>query len=154
VAPNSNGQIQLNETGTLAFPEPKDAPMRKLIIASLLVVLTLPLAAGTKDTGKTTLKDVQTVGTTDKKNKHQQYDLLLSSTSGKDYTCRTKAGEKINAAEFMVGGNISYEIKGNKGKIKSDSGKELDCTIVRVALTPAATPPPSDAPAAATKPNQ
>jgi hypothetical protein len=128
--------------------------MRKLIIASLLIVLTLPLAAAPKDKGKTTLKDIQTVGTTDKKNKHQQYDLLLSSTSGKDYTCRTKAGKKINAAEFPVGGNISYEINGNKGKLKGEGGDDLDCTIVRVAVTPAATPPPTDAPAAATKPNQ
>jgi hypothetical protein len=107
--------------------------MRKLLIASLLVIVTLPVAAGTKDKGTTTLKDVQPAGGTDKKNKHQQYDLFLSTTSGKDYTCRTKPGEKVKATDMAVGSNISYEIKDDKGKIKISSGKNLDCKIVRVA---------------------
>lgn len=127
--------------------------MRKLIIASLLVIMTLPVAAGTKDKGKTTLRDVQPAGTTDKKHKHLQYDLSLSTTSGKDYTCRTKENEKPKATDMVVGSDISYEINGNKGKIKLANGKDLDCTVVRVANTPAGTPPPADAPAA-TKPNQ
>ena len=92
--------------------------MRKLIIASLLIIVTLPVAAGTKDKGKTTLRDVQPAGTTDKKHKHLQYDLSLSTTTGKDYTCRTKENEKPKATEMVVGSDISYEISGNKGKIK------------------------------------
>jgi len=126
--------------------------MRKLIIVSLLIIASLPVAAGNKDSGKTTLKDVQPAGTTDKKHKHLQYDLSLTASSGKDYTCRTKENEKPKATEMPVGSDISYEINGNKGKIKLANGKDLDCTVVRVADTPAATPPPADAPAA-TKPN-
>ena len=126
--------------------------MRKLILISLLMILTLPVAAGTKDSGKTTLKDVQPAGTTDKKHKHLQYDLSLSTTSGKDYTCRTKENEKPKATDMVVGSDISYEVNGNKGKIKFANGKDLDCTIVRVANTPAANPPVATPPAE-TKPN-
>jgi hypothetical protein len=126
--------------------------MRKLIIVSLLVIATLPLAAAPKDKGKTTLKDVQPAGTAEKNHKHLQYDLSFSTTSGKDYTCRTKENEKPKATEMVVGSDISYEIGGNKGKIKLTNGKDLDCTIVRVANSPAAIAPPADAPAA-TKPN-
>ena len=126
--------------------------MRKLMIASLLILVALPLAAGTKDKGKTTLKDVQPAGTTEKNHKHLQYDLSLSTPTGKDYTCRTKENEKPKATEMVVGSDISYEINGNKGKIKLANGKDLDCTIVRVANSPVAAPPPADAPAA-TKPN-
>jgi hypothetical protein len=115
--------------------------MRKLIFVSLLILVTLPVAAAPKDKGKTTLTDVQPAGTTDKKHKHLQYDLSLSTTSGKDYTCRTKEDEKPKATEMVVGSEISYEISGNKGKIKLSNGKDLDCTIVRVADTPAKSAP-------------
>lgn len=118
--------------------------MRKLIIVSLIIIVTLPVAAAPKDKGKTTLKDVQPAGTTDKKHKHLQYDLSFSTaTTGKDYTCRTKENEKPKATDMVVGSDISYEVGGNKGKIKLADGKDLDCTIVRVANSPAATPPPT-----------
>jgi hypothetical protein len=125
--------------------------MRKLIIVSLLVLVTLPVVAGTKETGKTTLKDVQPATASDKKQKKLRYDLSLSTPSGKDYTCRSKS-DSLKATDMVVGSDISYEIKDHKGKIKLAGGKNVDCTVVRVAVTPAATPPPSDAPAA-TKPN-
>jgi hypothetical protein len=125
--------------------------MRKLLIASLLVLATLPVGAAPKDKGKTTLKDIQPAGTTDKKHKHLQYDLSFSTTAtGKDYTCRTKENEKPKATDMVVGSGLSYEVSGNKGKVKFDNGKDLDCTIVRVANSPAATPPP----AADAKPTQ
>ena len=38
-----------------------------------------------------TLKDLQTVGSTSKKQKHQQYDLVID-TSANEYVCRTKLG--------------------------------------------------------------
>jgi hypothetical protein len=124
--------------------ELKDKPMRKLLIASLLIIVTFPVAAAPKDKGKTTLKDVQPAGTTDKKHKHLQYDLSFSTTTtGKDYTCRTKENEKPKATDMVVGSDISYEVSGNKGKIKLADGKDLDCTIVRVANSPVATPPPT-----------
>jgi hypothetical protein len=133
----------LHDTGEPPFRELKDNPMRKLLTVSLLIIVTLPVAAAPKDKGKTTLKDVQPAGTTEKNHKHLQYDLSFSTTSGKDYTCRTKENEKPNATQMVVGSDISYQIGGNNGKIKLANGKDLDCTIVRVANSPVATPPPA-----------
>ena len=41
-----------------------------------------------------TLKDLQTVGSTSKKQKHQQYDLVID-TSSNEYVCRTKLGSSL-----------------------------------------------------------
>lgn len=59
--------------------------------------------------------------------------------SGKDYTCRTKGSAKIKATDFVVGSDMTYEVNGNKGKVKISNGKKVDCTIVRVANAQAAT---------------
>ncbi len=110
--------------------------MRKLTLASLIVVIAVDAYAGSKDSGTANLKDVQTVGTTAKKQKNQQYDFIFSSAT-KDYTCRTKFNKKVNATDFVVGSELRYEINGDKAKVKS-SGKQIDCTIVRVAALAAA----------------
>lgn len=104
------------------------------------IALTLPVNvnAGSKDVGKTKLKDLQPAGTTDKDNKNQQFDFSFSA-SGKDYTCRTSEKTKIKATDFVVGSDLSYEVDGNKGKLKSSSGKKVDCSIVRVAEAAPAT---------------
>ena len=129
VSPNRNGQIQLSDTGEVPFGEPKDNPMRKLLSVSLLILVTLPVAAAPKDKGKTTLKDVQPAGTTEKNHKHLQYDLSFSTTTGKDYTCRTKENEKPKATDMVVGSGLSYEVSGNKGNVKStESKKSVKCT--------------------------
>jgi hypothetical protein len=112
--------------------------MRKLVLVALSTMVALNATAATKDTGTTPLKDVQPAGTTDKKHK-QQYDLSFASASGKDYTCRTNEKTSVKATDFVVGNNVTYEVKGNKGKVKTDAGKELSCTIVRVANIPSAT---------------
>ena len=104
---------------------------RKLLLIPVMVIAMLAVA-GTKEKGKTVLKDVQPAGTPSKDHK-QQYDLIVTSDSGKDYTCRTKPKKDFNAAEFVVGSNVTYEFNGNKGKIKTSEGKDLDCTVVRVA---------------------
>ena len=104
-------------------------------IAFLLAVLAIstPVIAGVKESGTTTLKDLQPAGTTDKKKKNQQYDLLFaSSSSGKEYTCRTSHNKSIKATDFVVGSPIKYKLKDNKAKIKNTGGEELSCTIVRV----------------------
>jgi len=113
--------------------------MRRLIALTLLTMVTLNAIAGTKDSGTTTLKDVQPAGTTDKQHKHQQYDLSFVSASGKDYTCRTSEKTSVKATDLVVGSNVNYQIDGNKGKVKTATGKQLSCTIVRVADV-AATP--------------
>jgi hypothetical protein len=107
--------------------------MRKWILFTLIMMFALSAAAAKKEKGKVALKDVQPAGVTDKKHKHQQYDLFFTSTSGPEYTCRTSDKASVKATELVVGGSISYEVDGNKGKIKTEAGKKVDCTIVRVA---------------------
>ena len=107
--------------------------MRIIMTFTIGLMLTVSAVAGSKDTGKTTLKDFQPAGTTDKKHKNQQYDLSFVTQSGKNYTCRTPEKTKMKATDFVVGSDLSYEVSGNKGKVKTSSGKQVDCTIVRVA---------------------
>ena len=107
--------------------------MRRLIALTVLMMFTFSVEAAKKNSGTTTLKDVQPAGTTDKDHKHQQYDLSFASSTGEDYTCRTSPKKSVNATDFIVGSNVNYEVDGNKGKVKSSAGKQLNCTIVRVA---------------------
>lgn len=110
--------------------------MRKLMMFVLATMVSLSAAAASKDSGKATLKDVQPTGTTDKKHKHQAYDLSFNSSTGKKYTCRTGEKENIRATNFVVGGDITYEVKGNKGKVNSPGGNQAECTVVRVEQAP------------------
>ena len=106
-------------------------------IALLIVASAMTAAAGSKVEGTTTLKDFQPAGTTDKKtHKHQQYDLSFTA-SGKQYTCRTIEKESLKATDFVVGSDVTYEISGTKGKVRSATGKKAECSIVRVAELPA-----------------
>jgi len=112
--------------------------MRKtLAVIAIALLLAILAFAANKESGSTTLKDVQPAGTTDKKHKKQQFDLTFSS-SRNDYTCRTNENEKVQATQFVVGTAVNYKIDGNKGQVKSvSSGKNAKCTLVRVAaLTP------------------
>lgn len=110
--------------------------MCRLVMFALALMLTVNAGAASKDSGKTTLKDLQPAGTTDKKHKNQQYDLSFVSPQGKDYTCRTGEKAKVKATDFVVGSDLTYEVNGNKGKVKTSSGKQVDCTVVRVANAP------------------
>jgi hypothetical protein len=112
--------------------------MNRLTRLALALVLTVNATAASRDSGQTTLKDLQPVGVTDKKHKNQQYDLLFVNTSGKDYTCRTGKKTKLKVTDFVVGSDLAYVVNGNKAKLKSSSGKQVDCTIVRVANAAAA----------------
>jgi hypothetical protein len=106
--------------------------MRKFnIIAVLIMAAVLQASATSKIDGTTTLKDSQPAGTPDKDHKHQAYDLSFEG-SGKAYTCRTDPKKSMNATDFVVGNEIRYYIDGNKGKIKTSNGKQVECKIVRV----------------------
>ena len=106
--------------------------MRKPIVALLAVLaFVLPAQAGDKLKGTCTLKDFQPAGTTDKKHKHQQFDLTFVA-SGTQYTCRSKEGDKVKATDFPVGSDITYEVDKEKGQVKNRSGKKVSCTVVRV----------------------
>ena len=113
--------------------------MRKALALFVIVLFTASLAlAANKESGSTTLTNVQPAGTTDKQHKKQQFDLTFSG-SRNDYTCRTNENQKVQATQFVVGTTVNYKIDGNKGQVKStSSGKNVKCTLVRVAaLTPA-----------------
>ena len=112
--------------------------MRRLIALTTLTIVTLSAVAATKESGTTTLKDVQPVGTTDKKHKNQQYDVSFVSSTGKDYTCRTSQKTSVKATDLVVGSDVNYQLNGDKGKLKTSGGKQLSCKIVRVANVAAA----------------
>jgi hypothetical protein len=114
--------------------------MRKVLSLVLLTaLLATGAAASNKESGSTSLKDVQPAGTTDKKHKKQQYDLTFTSSKN-DYTCRTNENEKINATDWVVGTLIDYNINGNKGQVKNtQNGKHVKCMVVRVAALTAPT---------------
>jgi hypothetical protein len=110
-------------------------------IALFIVTLAIAAIAGSKIEGTSALKDFQPFGTTDKKtHKNQQYDLSFVAM-GKLYTCRSVEKESLKATDFAVGSDVRYEVNGDKGKLKSSSGKQIECTVVRVAELPAAPPP-------------
>lgn len=106
--------------------------MRNTTAILLLILLTaLPASADKKEQGTTSLKDFQPAGTTDKKHKHQQFDLIFDAPNA-EYTCRSKEGDKLKAIDWPVGSGISFEINKDKGKVKNQKGKSVDCTIMRV----------------------
>ena len=82
-----------------------------------------------------TLKDLQTVGTTSKKQKHQQYDLVID-TSTNEYICRTKLGSSLKPTQFVVGSTLQFKLNGQNGEATTSDGKKTKCGIVRVAATP------------------
>jgi hypothetical protein len=100
------------------------------------VFSTAALAASLVQTA--TLKDLQTVGTTSKKQKHQQYDLVLD-TSTNEYICRTKLGSSLKPTQFVVGSTLQFKINGQNGEATTSAGNRAKCAIVRVA---AAAPAP------------
>ncbi len=112
--------------------------MRNVCIMIFALSLAGTAFAAQKETGTTKLVNVDPAGTTDKKHKHQQYDFTFDAQLH-EYTCRSKEGDKINATDFVVGSNVDYQVKGNKGKVKGSTGKEVSCTIVRMADLPKAT---------------
>ena len=116
--------------------------------AAMIVVMALPAFAAKKLAGTATLKDSQPVGTPDKKHKqHQSFDLSFDAEA-KSYTCRTNPDNSMNATDFVVGETMTYEIDGQKVKIKTAEGKKVDCKVVRVAAVGATAPTPSATPVA------
>ncbi len=97
------------------------------------VLSTAALAASLVQTA--TLKDLQTVGTTSKKEKHQQYDLVFD-TGSTEYVCRTKLGSSLKPTLFVVGSTMEFKVDGQKGEGKTSAGDKVKCGIVRVAALP------------------
>ena len=103
----------------------------KTAILLLALAIALPASADKKEQGSASLKDFQPAGTTDKKHKNQQFDFIFDVPTA-EYTCRSKEGSKLKAIDWPVGTQISYEIDKDKGKVKNQKGKKVDCTIMRV----------------------
>jgi hypothetical protein len=78
-----------------------------------------------------TLKDLQTVGTTSKKQKHQQYDLVVDTASN-EYVCRTKLGSSMKPTQFVVGAPLQFKVNGQSGEATNSSGNHVKCGIVKV----------------------
>jgi hypothetical protein len=103
-----------------------------LCLASALFS-TVALAASLIQTA--TLKDLKTVGSTDKKQKHQQYDFVIDTTSN-EYVCRSKLGNTVKPTQFVVGSTLQFKVSGQNGEAKNSSGNTVKCGIVRVAANP------------------
>jgi hypothetical protein len=98
---------------------------------SLAFLLAAPVFAADQ-LQSATLKDVQTVGSTTKKQKKQQYDMVVD-TSTQEFTCRTKLGSGFNPTQYVVGSPVQFKVNGQKGEIVTAAGNKNKCAIVRVA---------------------
>jgi len=87
-----------------------------------------------------TLKDLQTVGTTSKKQKHQQYDFVLDTPTN-EYVCRTKLGSSVKPTQFVVGSTLEFKVNGQKGDVTNSAGNHVGCGIVKVVAPNAPTSP-------------
>ena len=114
-----------------------------LLCLAAAVVSPAALAASTVQTA--TIKDLQTVSSTTKKQKHQQYDLVLDGGTN-EYVCRTKLGSSLKATDFVVGSPVEFKLNGQNGEAKNSDGKTVKCGIVRVAATPVPQPGPQPGP--------
>ncbi len=114
---------------------------QRIALTILLCAGIAPAAGwGASITETATLKDLQTVGSTSKKQKHQQYDLVID-TAANEYTCRSRLGSKVKPTEFVVGSTIQFAINGQNGVAVNAAKKKIRCGIVRVAGAPSVQPP-------------
>ena len=110
--------------------------LRKTSGLCLAVALLSTAAMGDSLVQTATLKDLQTVGTTSKKQKHQQYDLVIDTPSN-EYVCRSKLGATVKPTQFVVGSTIEFKLDGQNAEAKNSTGNKVKCGIVRVAATTA-----------------
>ena len=87
------------------------------------------LAASTTTTA--TLKDLQTVGSTTKKQKHQQYDFVVDTPTN-EYVCRSKLGSSMKPTQFVVGSTLEFKVDAQKGQVTNSAGNHVGCGIVKV----------------------
>jgi hypothetical protein len=104
--------------------------IKSAVLLAGALMSTAALAADLIQTA--TLKDLQTVGSTTKKQKHQQYDFVVD-TSSNEYTCRTKLGNSVKPTQFVVGSSVQFKVNGQNGEVKNSAGNHVKCGIVRVA---------------------
>lgn len=103
----------------------------KTFILCLVGCVLSPATFAATQIQSATLKDLQTVGTTSKKQKHQQYDLVIDAASN-EYVCRTKLGSSLKPTEFPVGSALQFKLSGQNGEATTSAGKKAKCGIVKV----------------------
>src|ERR1700723_1702865 len=106
----------------------------------LAVALVSTAAVAANSVEPATLKDLQTVGTTSKKQKHQQYDLVVDTPSN-EYVCRTKLGSSVKPTQFVVGSPLQFKVSGQTGEATNTAGNHLKGAIVRAGAPTPRTPP-------------
>jgi hypothetical protein len=105
---------------------------RSIAVVLLLLAVAISGNAAKKQTGSTTLKDLQPAGTTDTKDKKKQQFDFSFDTADHHYVCRTGPKTKVKATDFVVGSTVKYEVNGDNGKLKNSSGEDVKCKVVRV----------------------
>ena len=85
-----------------------------------------------------TLKDLQTVGSTSKKQKHQQYDFVVDTPTN-EYVCRLKLGSSMKSTQFVVGSTLEFKVDGQKGEVRNTQGNHVSCGVVKVVVLGAVT---------------
>jgi hypothetical protein len=113
--------------------------LRQISALCLAAVCLAPAAVAATTLTPGTLKDLQTVGSTNKKQKKQQYDLVID-TSSNEYVCRTKLGEKVKATDWVIGSSLQFKLSGQNGEATTIDNKHVKCGIVRVAPVAAVAP--------------
>jgi hypothetical protein len=103
----------------------------KTIGLCVVAVLLSAVAPAASVTQSATLKDLQTVGSTSKKQKHQQYDFVVDTPTN-EYVCRTKLGSSIKPTQFVVGSTLEFKVDGQKGEVRNPAGNHVGCGIVKV----------------------
>jgi opacity protein-like surface antigen len=97
----------------------------------LITALLSPAALAASVTQTATLKDLQTVGTTSKKQKQQQYDFVVDTPTN-EYVCRSKLGSSVKPTQFVVGSTLEFKVNGQKGEVKNTAGNHVGCGVVKV----------------------
>src|ERR1700683_1263983 len=97
------------------------------VVTALLSAVALAASV----TQSATLKDLQTVGTTSKKQKHQQYDFVVDTPTN-EYVCRSKLGSSVKPTQFVVGSSVQFKVNGQKGEVTNSAGNHVGCGIVKV----------------------
>jgi hypothetical protein len=115
--------------------------LRQFSALCLAAACLAPCALASSTVTPGTLKDLQTVGSTTKKQKKQQYDLVVDTASN-EYVCRTKLGEKVKATDWVIGSSLQFKLSGQNGEATTATDKHIKCGIVRVAPVGAAAPAP------------
>jgi hypothetical protein len=107
-----------------------DIKMKKLLWFALIVLMGAPVWAA-KTAAPGTIRDLQATNFAPGKKKHQQYDFSIQTASG-NYQCRTSEKKSTNATNFPIGSAITFVSSGQKGEVKTATGKSAKCTITQV----------------------